>query len=46
MSTDLSYRIQLASKKDQPIETSSENFSEAKLWRHRLLQNRKMDEDA
>ncbi|MEP6949729.1 MAG: M1 family metallopeptidase [Ginsengibacter sp.] len=28
ISPDLSYRIELASKKDQPIETSSENFSE------------------
>ena len=28
ISTDLSYRTELASKKDQPIETSSENFSE------------------
>lgn len=28
ISPDLSYRTELASKKDQPIETSSENFSE------------------
>jgi hypothetical protein len=28
ISTDLSYRTELAYKKDQPIETSSENFSE------------------
>jgi Peptidase family M1 domain len=28
VSTDLGYRIQLSSKKDQPIETSSEYFSE------------------